>query len=231
MPYINVEYDYNLPNEYLVDHNQDQGNTRTTEYDGPDKIYLIINNETGKEEFGPVTAEDLADGRPLPMGCRYVEVDCTENPLICQLRAPVIDEHEETYTGESGHRLAPDVEGYFPFRYPTPLLPSDVYDKLQVTVTSDDVVTLHVKTVNECLFGKDRPDMTWDDVKKQRNYVLKGTDGITSTDMPQQMITAWNDYRQLLRDIPTNLAHIHPNFVMRMFPDNPHASEPTVGGD
>lgn len=231
MPYISVEYEYNLPNEYLVDHNQDQGNKRTTTYDGPDKIYLIVDNETGKEAFGPVTEEDLSDGRPLPLGCRYVEVDCSENPLICQLRAPVIDEQEEVHTGETGHRLAPDVPGYFNFRYATPLLPKDVYDWLNITVSSDNVVTAELKTINEALYGRELPTPTWDDIRRKRTYDLKHSDGATSADMPQSILDAWAEYRQLLRDLPDKLGHIDPKFVIKMFPENPHAGEDPINND
>ena len=99
MPMISVEYDYAVPNSFMSDHSFSQGKTRTTTYDGPDKIYLIV-DENGKEHMGPVTAEEKADGRPLPLGCTYHEVDCIENPLFCQLRAPVIDEAEEDHTSE-----------------------------------------------------------------------------------------------------------------------------------
>lgn len=226
MPLISVDYEYNLPNEYLVDHNQDLGNKRSTTYDGPDKLYLIVNNETGKEEVGPITAEEKADGRPLPLGCRYVEVDCIENPLICQLRAPVIDEVEEDHEEGVLHRLAPHVDGYPDFNYQIPLLPKNVFDKLDLTIDPDDTIHLRIKTIAEGLYGRDIPLPTWDDIRKKRNYELKHTDGMISEDMPDHIKAEWIEYRQLLRDLPDALAHIPAHFAIKMFPDNPDAKVP-----
>ena len=92
---IRVEYDLALPNSFLVDHGTSDGNTRTSVYDGPDKIYLQIGAD-GREVAGPLTEDDIADGRPMPGDCvDWFEVDCATNPLICQLRGPVIDELAE----------------------------------------------------------------------------------------------------------------------------------------
>ena len=65
------------------------GNQRDQTYDGPDKIYLQINAE-GKEVYGPLTEDDIADGRPKPLDVvQWYEVDCARSDLhtlICQLR-------------------------------------------------------------------------------------------------------------------------------------------------
>ena len=98
---VQFEYTYDIPNELCVDHTFTDGKTRTATYDGPDKLFFIVNNATGKEELGPITEIEKNDGRPVPDDCRYVEIDCIKNPVLCQLRGPIIDEMEEDHTGEA----------------------------------------------------------------------------------------------------------------------------------
>ena len=55
-----------------------------------------IVDENGREELGPVTEIEKNDGRPVPDNCRYVEIDCIDNPVLClNLEDPIIDEEEE----------------------------------------------------------------------------------------------------------------------------------------
>jgi hypothetical protein len=233
MPMISMEWTYNLPNEYLVDHSFTAGKTRTTEYDGPDKIYLIINNETGKEEFGPITAEEKADGRPIPEGCRYVEVDCTTNPLVCQLKGPVIDEAEEDPEIDTWHPQSPDIPGYERYSYGTPLLPRDIYNKMELSVDENDNITIPVFTPVEILFGGALTEMpNWDYAKKIRNHSLSSSDGAISEDMPVELKEKWKTYRQLLRDFPATMqAHnVPPGIALMMLPLEPGAEIPPEDG-
>ena len=229
---ISVEYEYNLPNEFLVDHSQSMGKKRKTTYDGPEKIFLIVDNETNKEDFGPVTPEDLADGRPLPQGCRYIEVDCVTNPLICQLRGPVIDEMEDEIDESviEFHPDSPDLAGYRRIRRPFPVTPKDVYDKYNLIIDSNDNITLRIKSVKDVLFGAGAfnrmpegwlPD--WPFVRAQRDRELLKTDGKISDDMPEALKQKWRDYRQLLRDLPAVMQanNVPAHIALLMFPDDP----------
>ena len=147
---IRVEYDLALPNSFLVDHATTDGNTRTAVYDGPDKIYLQIGAD-GREVAGPLTEDDILDGRPMPADCvDWLEVDCATNPLVCQLRGPVVDELEEEYTGETVHPGSPDIDGYPQFSYGTPIMPEDVYHKHSVRLV-DGELTVHRYTATEKL--------------------------------------------------------------------------------
>lgn len=230
MPLVSVDYEYNLPNEYQVDHSQSQGKTRAATYDGPDKIYLIVNNETGKEEFGPITAEDKADGRPVPLGCRYVEVDCIENPLICQLRAPVIDEAEEDKTGEQLHPLCVEVAGYRSYKYATPILPKDVYDRYDLSVDSNDNITVPLISIEDSMYGGAVTSLpTWDFVRAKRDKELQHTDGKFTPDMPQALQDKWTEYRRLLREMPTALAANPAWIALKMMPTHPDEDNPRDG--
>lgn len=199
---VEFEWTLNLPNEYMVDHSFTDGNTRTCEYDGPDKIYLIIDNETGAEAYGPITELEKSDGRPVPADCRYVEVDCISNPLICQLRGPVIDEMEEDYTGEAFPPGYTAIDGYRPFYYQTPLRPIDVYDSESIRVDENDNITIQARSIPWAVMGGGDRVPTYDDVRAKRKQLIKNSDSEVTDDMPQALKDKWNDYRQRLRDWP-----------------------------
>lgn len=226
MALVSVEYEYNLPNDFLVDHSFSEGKTRATTYDGPDKIYFIVDEETGKEHYMPITAEDKADGRPLPLGCKYVEVDCIEHPLFCQLRAPIIDEAEENHDPALTvpHSQSPLVEGYPQFMIQYPLLVRNIYDKFNSTIDKDGNPQIATYSVVHGLFGgpfdeTGLPD--WDYVRTKRTKMLEACDSKIGSDMPQALKDKWLVYRQRLRDITVALADVPPWIVLKMLPLSP----------
>ncbi len=221
MAQISVEFDLPLPNEFLVDHSFSEGKTRKYTYHGPDKIYLQI-GEDGTEKYGPLTAEDIADGRPVPADVvEWYEVDCTTNPLVCQLRGPIVNDLQEDYTDEAYHPGSPEVPGYDRYSYALPLMPGDIFDKLNIKVV-DGELQVTPFTVSEKLLGRE-DDLTWDDIRKHRNMMLGMSDGQVAEDMPQDLKDAWAEYRQKLRDLPDALqsAGIEPNIAYYMLPKQP----------
>lgn len=227
MAIISHEWTLPLPNEFLADHSFSDGNTRTVTYDGPDRIYLQIGAD-GYEKYGPLTAEDLADGRPTPLDVtESFEVDCTVYPLICQLRGPVVDElEEERSEDEVAVPGSPLIDGYPQMTYALPLMPEDIYDPASVRVV-DGVPTIRAFTVLEKLNGRDE-DKTWDVVREHRDRVLKNSDGAIAEDMPEAMKNEWKAYRQKLRDYPATMeaAGVHPNIADMMFPEEPYFTNP-----
>ena len=226
MNIIHVEYDLSLPNEFLVDHSQSEGKSRKSTYDGPDKIYLQI-GEDGIEKYGPLTEDDIADGRPMPADVvEWFEVDCSENPLICQLRGQPIDELEEEYTGEEFHPGSPEIPGFPRYSYGTPLMPMDVYDKFSVRVV-DGQIKVDTWSVPKKMLDKN-DFLTWDDLRKHRNNILSGSDGKIAEDMPEEMKEAWKEYRQTLRDFPDiMLANgVEPSIAYYMIPNAPFGADP-----
>jgi hypothetical protein len=228
---IHVEYDLPLPNDFLVDHSFSEGKTRKTTYDGPDKIYLQI-GEDGTEKHGPLTEDDILDGRPMPADVvEWFEVDCTTNPLICQLRGQPIDELEEDYTGEVAHPGSPEIPGYPQFKYQTPLLPADVYDKYSVKIV-DGELKIDTWTVTKKLIDRETP-LTWDDIRRHRDGQLVGSDSRVTEDMPESLKEEWKEYRQALRDLPAVMQAngVEPTIAYYMFPQNPDAKKlPENGG-
>ena len=219
-----------VPNDFLRDHSFSAGRTRAVSYDGPDKIWLQLGAD-GTELYGPLTEDDMADGRPVPADVTQMfEVNCTEYPLICQLRAPVINERQEdrSVDDEIRHPDCPDMtaQGYRTFTYNETLFVEDIYDASTVRVV-DGVPTVHAFTVNEKLIGR-ADDLTWDDIRAHRNSLLDGSDQSIAEDMPEDMKNAWKSYRQKLRDLPAELeaAGVSPNIAYYMFPQQPFFTTP-----
>jgi len=231
MAMISLTYELPLPNEFLVDHSQSEGKTRTCTYDGPDKIFLQIDPNTGYENHGPLTAEDLADGRPIPIDTTLYELDCTTYPLICQLRGPIVPHTQETRGIDSvPHPHSPVIEGYPQFKYAIPLFPEDIYNRYSVRVI-DGQPTLQVFTATQKLLDRDT-ELTWDDIRNHRNKMLTNSDSQIAEDMPENVKEVWKIYRQRLRDLPTVMQenNVPPSIAYYMFPHTPDTVPVSEGG-
>jgi hypothetical protein len=231
MPMVSVEYEYAIVNQFYTDHSFTQGKKRTTTYDGPDKIYLIVDQVTGEETHGPLTAEEKADGRPVPLGSMYYEVDCIENPLFCQLRGHIIDEAEEDHTHTVIHPDSPDIPGYKQLTYQEPLLPRNMYDKYctKVNLETGELV-IPVYTPLESLFGHGmKEEVTWEYIRRKRDMELKNSDMNVGGDIPMSVQAPWLEYRRLLRELPDVLKDVPPAIVLRMFPAHPDEDKPPQG--
>jgi hypothetical protein len=227
---IHVEYDLPIPNEFLVDHSFSEGKTRKSAYDGPDKIYLQI-GEDGREKHGPLTEDDILDGRPVPADVvEWFEVDCETNPLVCQLRGQPIDELEEEYEEEVVHSQSPKIDGFPQFTYQAPLMPDDVYDKHSLRVV-DGEIKIDTWSVTKKLLDREE-DLTWNDIRNHRDGMLSSSDGKVTEDMPEGLKTEWKEYRQKLRDFPQIMedAGVEPNIAFYMFPENPDSKQPPENG-
>ena len=244
---ISQGWQLSLPNSFLVDHSFSDGKQRDQTYDGPDKIYLQIGAD-GKEKYGPLTEDDIADGRPKPADVvQWYEVDCARSnlhTLICQLRGPVVDEKEEDRNVDPSlvvnHPGSPDLtaDGYDRFTYSSVLFPDDIYNFESIVVSNPgsagpDDITISPFTAKEKLNGADE-DKTWDMVRKHRNDELERSDSMIAEDMPDSMKTQLKAYRQVLRDLPAKMqaASVEPNIADMMFPMNPlHVDPPTDPAD
>lgn len=225
MAFISVPYKLPLPNDFLVDHSQSEGKTQDAVYHGPDKLYLQLNKDTHREAYGPLTAEDLADGRPVPADCYLYEVDCAEYPLICQLRGPIVSELQEDYTTEVIHPESPVIDGYPQFAYQTPLKPEDIYDRFTVRV-EDGELKIDTFSVPQKL-GDRSVNRTWDDVRAHRDNLLEESDGQIPVDAPESLQEEFRVYRQRLRELPAKMQenNVPPHIAYYMFPVHPHANK------
>tara|TARA_B100000287_G_scaffold387376_1_gene395904 strand:+ start:296 stop:1063 length:768 start_codon:yes stop_codon:yes gene_type:complete len=234
---ISHKWKLKLPNSFLVDHSFSDGKERECTYDGPDKIYLQIGAD-GKEHYGPLTEDDIADGRPKPVDVEeWFEVDCAADDLstlICQLRGPVIDEREEERgTDDYWHPGSPDLgPEYARLGYSLPLMADDVYDSDSLKVEGGKI-TISAFTARQKINGAD-VDKTWDDVREQRNKMLSNSDGEIAEDMPEDMKTKIKAWRQKLRDFPKTMLDngVEPNVASMMMPNSPmHVDPPKKPGE
>jgi hypothetical protein len=225
MAFISITYDLPLPNEYLVDHSFSQGKTREATYNGPDKVYLQINKETHKEMYGPLTIEDLSDGRPIPADCYLLEVDALEYPLICQLRGAIMNETQEDFTGSVPHPQSPIIEGYPRFTYGVPLKPQDIFNRFSVRV-ENGVPKIDAFTVAQRLADRNTL-VDWIDLREKRDKELEMSDGQVAPDMPESVRAEFMAYRQLLRDFPAAMeaANVPAHIAYYMFPEHPHSKK------
>ena len=158
------------------------------------------------------------------------EVDCTEYPLICQLRAPVINERQEdrSVDDEIRHPDCPDMtaQGYRTFTYNETLFVEDIYDGSTVRVI-DGVPTVHAFTVNEKMIGRE-DDLTWDEIRAIETLFLKVVIILLQRTCSTDMKNTWKAYRQKLRDLPGDLetAGVSPNIAYYMFPSQPFFTTP-----
>lgn len=224
---ISVEFDLALPNEYMVDHSQSEGKTRKFTYHGPDKIYLQL-GEDGTEKYGPLTADEIMDGRPMPADVvEWYEVDCETNPLVCQLRGPVVNELQEMYDETPyPHPNSPVLPGTSQMMVYGPPKPCDIYDALTgIKKEEDGSLSVRKLSTLEAIHG-DEHTITELDLKKQRNQLLSNSDGQVAPDMPTELIEEWKAYRQTLRDFPAVIeeAGIDPNVAFYMFPETPKSA-------
>jgi hypothetical protein len=221
---ISVEFDLGLPNEYMVDHSQSEGKTRKFTYHGPDKIYLQL-GEDGTEKHGPLIEDDIIDGRPVPADVvEWYEVDCATNPLVCQLRGPVLNELQESYDDEPYvHPNSPVLDGTSTMKIYGPPKPCDIYDATTgIKKEADGSLSVRKISALEAIHGDER-NITTLDLKRQRDQLLRNSDGQVAPDMPIGLRTEWEAYRQKLRDFPAVIesAGIDPNIAFYMFPDQP----------
>ena len=221
---ISVEFDLGLPNEYMVDHSQSEGKTRKFTYHGPDKIYLQL-GEDGTEKYGPLTEDEILDGRPVPMDVvEWYEVDCATNPLTCQLRGPVVDELQESYDDNPYvHPQSQVLDGTTTMNIYGPPKPGDIYDAVSgIKKEADGSISIRKLSVVEAIHG-DEVNFTILDIKKKRDQFLRNSDAQLAPDMPSKLKSEWELYRQQLRDFPAIIesAGIDPNIAHYMFPEQP----------
>ena len=178
------------------------GKTSTQLYNGPDELILWINKDTGRV-MQSFEAEDEPD-RPLPLDTRreILKADTDENCIKIAL----------IYGGLETPKIYEVAVGPADQPNATIVDPSDirtVYDREPVDAD-------YTAPLEFFVLKKDRSDET---IKARRNSLLAASDGKIAPDMPEALKQKWLDYRQKLRDFPTDWADV-PNYLVR-FPQSP----------
>lgn len=201
---IEKTFTYDLPDQYLYQTN-DLKKTAEWTYTGPDKLWIFVNNETKQiiSRFHYTERDDGADV-PTPVGQTKVLVDANQNPLLASLIHVEIDYGTLPHTVEN----LPDGSTY---GHPDPQVPDHTYELTEI------VYDFETETFVTPYPWK-KPHMTWEELRRWRNQNLALSDAKIRTCRPEE-ISAWEEFRQKLRDIPTIFDGIDPWKVP--FPDAP----------
>lgn len=187
---INVTFTYDAPDDYLSQE-RTLGKTGTWTYEGPDKIYVFVDKADNK--YMGRWLSDKNDGAdvPTPLDQYKVVVDCTTNPLLCTLVGA--DQVRDYNLLDQFEEVLPDGKTY---SRPNTPPPDHTYE------LSDLVYNSQTGTFNEPYPWK-KPHADWELMRLWRNNQLTATDHQgAAPDMPAAVKTAWEEYRQALRDMP-----------------------------
>lgn len=160
-------------------------------YNGPDKVWIFVDNDTGKisNVSPPLTEGEDGDEVPTPVGTTKVEVNADQDITVLS----ILQEGNVTYHNNTElNETLPTNETISYPEYPSI---TDTYD----------VDNLIYDTASEQWTGFvfASSSITWDDIINIRNGALTSTDGKISPDMPDDIKQPWVEYRQKLRDLPS----------------------------
>jgi len=204
---IEHTFTYPVPDEYL--HQTSNSNkTNTWTYRGPDKLWIWVNNNTGKPVSSfHVTERENGQDHPTPEGQTKVLIDPRKDPEI----ASIVWNRIDYGTLEQVEEELPDGSIY---AVPSPLPPDHTYEFM------DCVYNISTQSWNKPLPWK-KPHMTWDELKGARAGMLKASDSMLTGYLTDEQRAEWEEYRQKLRDLPTTFAGIDPWKVP--FPRDPNS--------
>jgi hypothetical protein len=191
-----IQFTYDLPDDYLH-----QTNTKklvgSCTYEGPDKIWVFVSNETSKlVNAGYFTEKDDGDSIPTPAGTTKIKLTAENDPALMHMIVCA-----GYHTGTTKTEVLPDGSEYIR-NDPTP--PDHTYELMEVEY---DLQKKEWKTP----FPWKKPHMDWDTLKLARTAMLKESDFIIRNNiLSEEDLSKLEEYRQKLRDIPTTFAGIDP---------------------
>lgn len=206
---ITKTFTYDIPDDYLHQTNAN-GLTGTYTYEGPDKMWIFIDNDTNKR-FGSLIYTEKNDGAdvPTPAGAYKVCVDANVDPEIASMLFNVVDYSTLPTVAED----LPDGTQYVRPQSPPPDHTYELSECVYDPVASAWVKPLPWK----------QPHMSWDELKRARNMMLLGSDKVLAGNLLTDAQRAeYEAYRQLLRDLPVTFDGIDPWKV-------PFPIEPNIG--
>lgn len=189
MAKITKTFTYNIADDYLYQTNN-LGKTGEWTYNGPDKIWIFIYKETNLITCAFKTAEEDGENYPTPLDQYKLMVDCETNPLLCCL----VGADDPT-----DHQLLPQYEEELPdgmiYKRPATPVPDHTYEaaEIQYNPATGELVTP---------YPWKKPHVTWEDIRVGRNGELTASDDRVVPDLPLSLKTAWEEFRQKMRDLP-----------------------------
>lgn len=204
---VTTTFSYPVPDDYLHQTNS-QNKTGTYSYTGPDKLWVFVDNTTGKLPSGICyTERDDGEDIPTPEGWTKVCVDSETEPALLSM----------IWNGDNDYSALPTKTENLPdghsYTRPDPTPPDHTYELM------DCVYNVVTKSWNKPFPWK-QSHMDWDQLKAARVALLNESDQILTTkQLTDEQKAAMEVYRQKLRDFPVTFAGIDPWKVS--FPEIP----------
>jgi len=204
MPNITVNFSYPVPDK-IWSTARTLNKTADWTYEGPDRFWVFVERETGKLAPRAYMTADM-DGETYspPPGELKVEVSAADEPLLATIVAMDYDDSDLPEIELD----TPDDETHMEHEYPSP---NEIHRYEDITYDP----------VAGWTFAFATKDMTWDDVRGARDFLLAGSDARVRPDVPDSIKNEWITWRQKLRDIPSTWADKEPWEVL--FPVQPTA--------
>ena len=80
-----------------------------------------------------------------------------------------------------------------------------MYETDTIHVDKDDKITIPAVSIPQAVMGGGERVPDWPDVRAKRMQLLKNSDSEIVEDMPTELKTKWQNYRQALRDWPATM--------------------------
>ena len=201
---ITQNFTYNLPDDYLAQTNAD-GNTATANYNGPDKIWIFIDEDTGRSDTSRLvlTEEENGEQFPVPEGQYKVKVKCATDPVICSLFDAQVE--WDTVVGQTN--IVVNLPDGTTYERPDPTDVDHTYELDECVYNKDGTLTDGVYTGGTWTMAWKQPWSSWEQLIQVRNNMLAGSDSKIADDMPAATKAVWLTYRQKLRDLPALFNH------------------------
>lgn len=197
-------FTYNLPDEPGVA-TTNNNEVVNAVYTGPRYVYAFLNEDNTLSQHEVITDESGEDYVPMP-GLTKVKIDAETDPLIASLLQPASFAITDTISEVTQTLSNNEVYSY---EWPMDLAAFD-YSTITYENNSWNV---------EFTVWED----AWDELLILRNSLLNGSDGRVASDVPEELRNAWLDYRQKLRDLPSDWSGI-PSYKVTM-PSDPDGEQ------
>ena len=205
---IVVNFTYICPDQPYADTTDNNTEVSAT-YNGPDEWWVLIDNETNTWNGATYSISSGGDVIAAPDGTSKVKISSNDNPLLVSLIDPAGFTMNTTKTNITETiTLADASTGSHEYSYP--LDPQEYIDGAFV-IFDRDLETWSWSNIEN--------QLTWEDVTVTRNAMLDSSDYRIADDMPDSVKQPWIDYRQALRDLPTQWQGVDPWKVQ--FPEEP----------
>lgn len=203
---ITKTFTYDLPDDYLAQTNED-GNTATATYEGPDQIWVFIDRDTGRSDTSRLvlTEEENGADYPVPHDQYKVRIDCDTDPVLCSL----FDAQVEWDTVQGQTNIVVDLPDGTTYERPDPTDVDHTYELDECEYQMDGTVNEAGDTYDGGTWSLQwkQPWTSWEQLITVRNNMLTGSDSKIADDMPESVRSEWTTYRQKLRDLPTLFGH------------------------